>query len=252
MTPPARHRQERPRLLRASVVGMLSILVAVITALVIAAAGSEPPGSPVAETSSMVNATLKPLPTPRARPDVSTATKPSRGSPVPENGPGLFVKAKGSTQTVGRGNLVAYRVEVEDTIPIGTAAFAAAVDRTLAHPRGWTARGRYAFRREPSAALRIVLATPATTDELCAPLKTGGEVSCRNGNDVVINAKRWALGARSYGDDLASYRLYVINHEVGHSLGLPHTACPSAGAKAPVMLQQTLGLQGCLASPWPY
>ena len=96
-----------------------------------------------------------------------------------------------------------------------------------------------------------MLASPATTDTLCAPLHTRGEVSCRNGDVVAINAKRWTNGAEAYGGDLDSYRIYVINHEVGHALGRPHEACPGPGDLAPIMLQQTLGLDGCRANPWP-
>lgn len=109
----------------------------------------------------------------------------------------------------------------------------------------------YAFQRTPRAHLRVVLASPDTTDRLCRPLGTRGKVSCRNGNDVVINARRWVNGTASYAGQLTRYRQYVINHEIGHSFGLGHRSCPASGAKAPVMLQQTIGLQGCDPSPWP-
>jgi hypothetical protein len=77
-------------------------------------------------------------------------------------------------------------------------------------------------------------------------------VSCRNGDLVVINARRWAYGIEAYGDDLAAYRQYVVNHEMGHSIGFGHVGCPGPGEAAPVMLQQTYGLQGCRPNPWPY
>jgi hypothetical protein len=76
--------------------------------------------------------------------------------------------------------------------------------------------------------------------------------SCRNGNRVVINLARWARGVPHYGAPLDLYRTYAVNHEVGHLLGFGHQLCPAPGGPAPLMQQQTLGLHGCAANPWPY
>jgi hypothetical protein len=171
---------------------------------------------------------------------------------VPDVGSQKFRIAAGASPRTGRaGELIRYRVEVEVEVPFDADVFARDVDRTLGDRRSWTKTGLYSFQRNESGPLRIVLATPETTDRLCAPLETRGEVSCRNGNVVAVNALRWSRGARTYGNDIKSYRAYVINHEVGHSLGLPHVPCPAHAARAPVMLQQTLGLDGCDANPWP-
>jgi hypothetical protein len=175
----------------------------------------------------------------------------SAGPVVPRQASGTYAVAPAPASPVPAG-AVTYRVEVELRLPFRAPAFAAAVERTLGDPRSWPARtGRPMVRVDGDADLRVVLASPRTTDRLCAPLTTKGKVSCRNGDDVVINAWRWAEGAASYDGDLAAYRIYVVNHEVGHGLGHGHVRCTGKGDPAPVMLQQTLGLHGCLANPWP-
>lgn len=219
-------------------------------AAAVMALGDNPPAPPrsTPDTSpaALQRATLVPAPTPAPTP----TSRPAKRVAEPAKAKGTFAVAAGESRRAGTGSLIQYQVEVEDGLPIDTRTFAKAVDRTLANPRGWTRHG-YAFQRVEGATRRIVLASPRTVDRLCAPLQTRGEVSCRNGDVVVVNAKRWVLGAASYADDLKGYRTYVVNHEVGHSLGLNHQSCPAAGQLAPVMLQQTLGLGGCLKNPWP-
>jgi hypothetical protein len=51
--------------------------------------------------------------------------------------------------------------------------------------------------------------------------------------------------------DLPTYRQELVDHEVGHLLGLHHRRCPAAGRTAPVMSQQSTELRGCLPNPWP-
>ncbi len=99
--------------------------------------------------------------------------------------------------------------------------------------------------------IQVILASPALVDRLCYPLQTHGEVSCQVGGKVVLNARRWWAGASTYGDDLASYRTYLVNHEIGHALGRGHAPCSGEGGIAPVMLQQTIGLDGCERYPYP-
>jgi hypothetical protein len=166
-----------------------------------------------------------------------------------------FVTAPGRSAVVGTGPLRTYVVEVEEGIPIDAAGFAADVDATLADRRGWTAAGDVALQRvgaEDDPSFRVRLATPATVDAHCLPLQTLGIYSCHQGADVMINVMRWSRGAAESHMTLADYRHYVISHEVGHALGHGHVGCSAPGAVAPVMMQQTKGLDGCLPNPWPY
>lgn len=173
---------------------------------------------------------------------------PSPATRIPERGPGTFEVAAASP--LGSQDGVTYRVEVEQGLPFSTMDVARLVEATLADQRGWATRHTL-VRVEGDADLRIVLATPETADDLCAPLDTDGRLSCRNGGNIVLNAWRWQFGADGYAGDLAAYRRYVINHETGHALGYPHVGCPGSGRLAPVMLQQTKGLAGCRPNPWP-
>ncbi|WP_431926430.1 DUF3152 domain-containing protein [Micromonospora wenchangensis] len=155
----------------------------------------------------------------------------------------------------GTGRLLRYRVAVErDIRGLPVAEFAAEVSATLTAPQGWTTGGRLRlWRVGPGgpADFTVHLATPGTRDELCGDA-ADGYTSCRNGDRVVINVARWVKGVPGYGAELAVYRRYVVNHEVGHRLGHGHERCPGPGRPAPVMQQQTLSLHGCTANASPY
>ncbi len=136
-------------------------------------------------------------------------------------------------------------VTAEDVRPIVAAA--------LIDPRSWQPIKRVRFVETDSATarLRIRILPPSLVDALCDPLPTEGYRSCSRDWNVYLNADRWNVGAPASHMDLASYRTYLINHEVGHSLGEHHRPCPGNGRVAPVMLQQTIGLDGCVPNPWP-
>ncbi len=195
-------------------------------------------------------------PAPRQAALVAPAVPTPTTEPEPvvvQRGDGRLAVVPGTSAPAGDGELTTYVVEVEGGLGIERGAFAAQVEETLADPRSWAARR--AVQRvddEDEADLRVVLASPATTDRLCAPLETSGYFSCANGAMAVLNVARWLRGAPSYAGHLEDYRAYVVNHEVGHTLGLGHADCPGRGEVAPVMLQQTKGLEGCAPGPWPY
>lgn len=174
---------------------------------------------------------------------------------MPRAGSGRFVRARVAAAAAGqRGRLIRYDVRVERGLPLDADAQARIVQSVLADERSWRGSGRWRFalvRSSRQADVHVSIATPETTDALCAPLRTIGKVSCQTGDRVVLNARRWVFGADAYGDDVARYRQYLVNHEFGHVLGFSHVGCPEDGRRAPVMLQQTKGLDGCRANPWP-
>lgn len=197
-------------------------------------------------------------------PDASThpstrtgkAAKQATRVKIPEHGPGRFTRAKVDGPKVGEKNarLLRYAVKVERRLPYTADEIALAVQATLSDRRSWIGGGDWRLQlvSDPGRAdFTIYLATPGTVDRYCWPLRTYGRVSCRAGNKVMLNAWRWAHGAEAYGKDVAAYREYLVNHEVGHRLGHSHVACRGKGKRAPVMMQQTKTVGLCKANPWP-
>jgi hypothetical protein len=149
-------------------------------------------------------------------------------------------RADGFTYTVGRREAPAADMR----------AFARIARDTFSDGRGWSLGGHMPFTRAASGGdFRLVLASPASvagTSPYCSTF-----YSCRVGDLVLINIRRWQEPPPAWTRSLHAYRHYVINHEVGHWLGLAHTTCADSGSKAPVMLQQSKALNGCRANAWP-
>ena len=173
---------------------------------------------------------------------------------VVQEGDGELVVVPGTSRRAGEGPLLTYLVETEGGLGVDGQDFAADVERTLSDPRSWIAEGRSVQRvDDPERAdVRVALASPTTTDELCLPLRTVGIYSCEIELRAVINQMRWLEGSDTYSGDLTSYRHYVLNHEVGHALGHGHVQECDAQGRSPVMAQQTKSLFGCGRNPWPY
>jgi len=123
---------------------------------------------------------------------------------------------------------------------------------TLVDPRGWQQAG-FAFTFDDAAPYVVVLAEAAEMDALCDPYDTEGRYSCQIGPTVALNADRWRSATPEWPGSIEAYRQMLVNHEVGHLLGQHHPddRCPSPGQPAPVMAQQSKGLEGCTANPWP-
>lgn len=239
---------------RAYAIPVLVVLTALVIADAVVTAGSSEEEEVVAteETTEIIGAPLSG--------EVPPSGELPEGGPFMEAGSGEFRVVPGATEVVGwpTAELFSYTVEVEDGVDTvdfgGDDSVARMVDATLANPKSWTADGAVAFQRveggpeagvegvEPS--FRVSLASPMTVREYCG-YDIELESSCYNSSTgrVYLNLARWVRGARSFQGDIGSYRQYLVNHEVGHAVGFPaHEPCPEDGALAPVMMQQTFGV----------
>ena len=213
-----------------------------------ASGGSGAPGPGSANPSAAASGSAAP----------GSAT-PAPSVSVPQSGAGTFGYAPGPGPVLGTaGDVRHFRVAVENGIGQDPAAFAAAAEQILGDQRSWIAGGDVRFQRVAQTATAVeftlYLASPATTDKLCAVggVHTEQFASCRLPGQVVINLARWLTSVPGYGAPLDAYRQYALNHEVGRELGHGNEACPAPGALAPVMQQQSQGLKGCVANAWPF
>ena len=147
---------------------------------------------------------------------------------------------------------VTYRVETRGKIVASLDEFKEQAQETFDDPRGWRSSGT-AFRRVSSGGSFVLVLSEASQVPTFSP-GCSAEWSCRVGDYLVINQMRWLNASpmwREQGRSVRDYRHMVVNHETGHWLGHDHAYCPRSGAPAPVMQQQSKGLEGCRPNPWP-
>lgn len=110
----------------------------------------------------------------------------------------------------------------------------------LNDPNGWGVFFEPVSSRED---VLIHVSMPAQIKKICG----FDNLSCAElgGRIMYLNAERWFHGAPKSQLGLEDYRQYMVSHEIGHILGYEHAKCPCKGAKAPIMMQQTLGIGQC-------
>jgi len=156
-----------------------------------------------------------------------------------------------------------YLVQIHQRIPEGEVqAFLQEVERILGDPRGWPGvtftrvTTEEDILRVPTEQAFIIRLTPLGVMEKKYPEFKENQLSVANLTDrtIDINHCRWTAQCPNKSQlPLEQYHEYVILHEVGHILGKPHphpASLPSKGP-APVMMQQTLGIQHLQPNSWP-
>ena len=151
------------------------------------------------------------------------------------------------------GRTFTFRVHVSKSIDVAERAFARQVRAVLCDERGWTNSG-WRFRYDPKGTYMVSLRPAEATERRCLReigLSVRYTWSCASTDEAILNADRWLGGSPALDLSVKRYRRLLVNHEVGHLLGHRHRLCPGSGLKAPVMMQQSKGLHGCRANPWP-
>jgi 5-hydroxyisourate hydrolase-like protein (transthyretin family) len=148
--------------------------------------------------------------------------------------------------------LVTYSIETQGKVKGALDSFKRRTAEIYADRRGWSRSYIHFSRVKSGGAFSLVLSAARYVPGF-API-CSSYYSCRVGRYVVINEDRWRAGTpyfKKSGGTLRQYRAMVVNHETGHWLGLGHASCGGSGQRAPVMQQQSKGLNGCMPNAWP-
>ncbi len=141
------------------------------------------------------------------------------------------------------------------------------VRRSLADPMGWPAHG-YLFIEKKGASPRHVSIALSPMSVFSDAGMEGFSFYDPSRAEIHINVSNWRGASPASRDglypDIWRYRLYMINHEMGHHLGhlngsridhfIPADERLPAGSRCPVMTQQTRGTAWCRgleANPYP-
>ncbi len=156
-----------------------------------------------------------------------------------------------STLEIEGSPLIEFSIEVGDGVALDRSELVAFVIETLSDERSWVGRGAGFRLVEEGGLFTMIVAEPDRVDQLCLPLRTVGKYSCARNGWIAFNSLRWFGATDDWPGDIETYRRYLVTHEGGHYIvGPSHSSCPGEGQLAPVMMQQTKGLNGCEPNGW--
>jgi hypothetical protein len=155
-----------------------------------------------------------------------------------------------------------YHVQTHKRVPKEEgSAFKQRVEQILNDKRGWDEtfhrlQTTAEVLQKPKNKAFIIRLTDESYLNTLYPDFSSDQLSVANLTDrtIDINYCRWTERCPNKSQlPIENYQEYVILHEVGHILGKPHpkpSQLPNQ-RKAPIMMQQTLGILNYIPNSWP-
>lgn len=133
------------------------------------------------------------------------------------------------------------------------------IKKILNDPRGWAKYGfkfKQVHNTDDPKCIKLKFTNNDTIKKLYGKSFDGLSLYDKSINTIFLNMNNWLTGGKSEME-IKAYRIYLINHEIGHALGImKHPDCPfpEGGKLASVMQQMTRGpghIKPCLSNCWP-
>jgi len=141
--------------------------------------------------------------------------------------------------------ILRYKVSIDSNIKRSLKNFKKDIHYILSHKKSWKINF---IQDDLKFDFEITLTSANKIKKACK--FTGLSCADTSHKKIYINNFRWIKGAKLSELSLKNYRIYLINHEVGHILGFSH-AKPIRNQKVPVMNQHTLGIYPGKPYMWP-
>ena len=159
-------------------------------------------------------------------------------------------RSKEETQRfVGGGDSTEYTYAFDRSIPIVMQTF---ITTTIQDSRGWRGMGYY-FRQMATKDVDMVFYLKPNQNIIAMFTKEmDGFSVCytvEGKAKIYINQDNWETPPATFTGSQETYRQYVVQHEVGHALGMGHEEA-QLGQPCHPMYQQTRGTSQCSPNPW--